>query len=279
MTEHKNRSRSLLPAILWSIPLLLVFAPILFGQEASTGQQIMQYVDDRDEGDDQVSLSIQRLINERGQERRRESIYIKRQYKGKNDFDTKLFILIQSPPRIKGTSFLNWSYEKEDKDDDQWLYLPALRKVRRISASDKEDAFMGTDFTYDDMGDRKVEEDTHTLLRSEVLEERDCYVVESVPVQKDYIYSKKITWVVKGEWIPLKVEYYDRKGKHLKTLTYSEWKRIDGIWSVGRMEMSNHQTGHRTILEIQKAKYNVDVPDDTFTTRTLQKGVRQSYFK
>lgn len=268
------------------------------GKEQPTGKEIMERVDTRDEGEDQVSKSVQRLINARGQERRRDSLYVKKNYKGKGGLDTKTIIFMQSPPQIKGTAFLNWSYEKDDKADDQWLYLPALRKVRRLSASDKEDSFMGTDFTYDDMGDRKVEEDDHKLLRSEALDGKDCYVVESVPKEKGYIYSKKVSWVVKSEWLLVKVDYTDRKGRRLKTLTFSgwkkagdekrssrgkltfeEWRKVEGIWVVGRMEMANHQTKHRTVLEIGDVKVNARVPDSTFTERTLKRGVRGAMFR
>jgi hypothetical protein len=239
----------------------------------------MLKLDQRDEGQDQVSRSLQILINRRGQERKRSSIYIKKNYKGQDGFDTKTVIFILSPPQVKGTAFMNWSYLQDDKDDDQWLYLPALRKVRRLSASEKEDSFMGTDFTYDDMGDRKVEEDLHKLLRSETLDGKECYVVESVPKKKGYMYSKKETWVVRDEWIPLRVEYYDRKKRHLKTLTYGGWKELKGVWVVGRMEMANHQTKHRTVLTMSDTVVNAGVDENTFRERALKKGPRKSYFK
>lgn len=154
-----------------------------------------------------------------------------------------MITFFESPPDVKGTGFLSWSYVDEDKDDDQWLYLPALRKVRRIAASNKGDSFMGSDFTYDDMGERKVEEDNHTLLKSENLKDTDCYVVESVPKKKGYIYSKKITWVYKANLIPIKVDYYDRKGRFLKTLE-TEWQKVGGIWGLvaGRNEKSLDRT-------------------------------------
>jgi outer membrane lipoprotein-sorting protein len=249
-----------------------------FSKANPTGKEIMEKVDQRDEGEDQVSRSVQQLINDRGQKRLRDSIRIKKNYKGKNGFDAKTIIFMKSPPQVKGTAVLMWSYLKKDKDDDQWLYLPALRKVRRLSASDKEDSFMGTDFTYDDMGDRKVKEDRHRLLKSEVLKGKDCYVVVSVPKDKGYMYSKKVSWIVKGKWLPLKVEFYDRKKRRLKTQTFSRWKKIKAVWTVGKIEMSNHLTGHRTILDTKQVKVNVGVPDATFKERTLKKGLRKAYF-
>jgi len=145
--------------------------------------------------------------------------------------------------------------------------------VRRISASNKCDYFMGTDFTYDDMGERKVEEDQHTLVRSEAFKNADCYVVKSVPREKGYIYSKKLTWVDKKQWIPLKVDYYDRKERLLKTLN-TDWQLINEIWSWEKAEMKNHRTGHRTIIEIGEIEINVGLKESDFTERVLKRGYK-----
>ena len=276
MTGKTNKSINILGGL---IGLTLFFSGVSLALAEPTGKEVMLKMDERDEGRDQVSRSLQILINRRGQERKRSSIYIRKNYKGQKGLDTKTVIFILSPPQVKGTAFMNWSYLQDDKDDNQWLYLPALRKVRRLSASEKEDSFMGTDFTYDDMGDRKVEEDVHKLLKVETLDGKECYVVESVPGKKGYMYSKKDTWVVKDEWIPLKVEYYDRKKRHLKTLTHSGWRKLKGVWMVGRMEMANHQTKHRTVLTMSDTVVNAGVDENTFRERTLKKGLRKSYFK
>ncbi len=276
MSETASKSINIFICL---IGLILLCSGASLALAGPTGEEVMLKLDQRDEGQDQVSRSLQILINRRGQERKRSSIYIKKNYKGQEGFDTKTVIFILSPPQVKGTAFMSWSYLQDDKDDDQWLYLPALRKVRRLSASEKEDSFMGTDFTYDDMGDRKVEEDLHKLLRSETLDGKECYVVESVPKKKGYMYSKKETWVVRDEWIPLRVEYYDRKKRHLKTLTYGGWKELKGVWVVGRMEMANHQTKHRTVLTMSDTVVNAGVDENTFRERALKKGPRKSYFK
>jgi outer membrane lipoprotein-sorting protein len=255
---------------------LSVVLPAAAGEP--TGTEIMKNADERDAGDDMVNKSLQRLINKRGQERKRDSIYVTKDYRGKDGFDDKTLVFIESPAQVKGTGMLMWSYMDGAKDDDQWLYLPALRKVRRLSTSDKEDSFMGTDFTYDDMGDRKVEEDSHKLVKTETIKGRTYYVVESTPKDKNYMYSKRLSWVLKGEWLPVKVDFYDRKARHLKTLTWTGWKKMKGIWIVGKMEMKNHQTGHRTILEMSETKINVGVKDQVFTDRTLERGLREQFF-
>lgn len=251
---------------------LSFYQPRSHAQEP-TGLEIMSRVDERDDGDDQKSRAIFQLINKRGQKRMRKTVRLWKDYDGKGGFDAKTITFFESPSDVKGTGFLNWSYESEEKDDDQWLYLPALRKVRRIAASNKGKSFMGTDFTYDDMGERKVEEDTHTFLRKEVLRDTNCYVVKSVPKKKGYIYSKKITWVDKVNWIPLKVDYYDRKGRFLKTLA-TQWQKVEDVWSWKRSEMKNHLTGHKTIIDIHDVKINTGMSDAIFAKRILKKGIR-----
>jgi len=238
-------------------------------QELS-GLQIMINEDTREDGDDQISSSIFYLINKRGQKRIRDTVRKWKDYDGKDGFDEKTIIFFQSPPEVQGTGFLNWSYPDITKDDDQWLYLPALRKIKRISASDKEDSFMGTDFTFDDMGDREVEEDTHKRIGQETFENKKCYIVESTPKEKDYMYSKKLVWVVDREWIIPKVEFYDRKGRLLKHLKV-QWHKVQGIWTWKGCVMKNVQTGHQTIIEVKDTKFNLGYKDNLFTQRTLRR--------
>jgi outer membrane lipoprotein-sorting protein len=239
---------------------------------AITGLEVIVNEDERDRGKDVTSTSVFRLINKRGQQRIRNTVYYWKDWYGRDGFDEKTIIFFNSPPEVEGTGFLNWSYMDINKDDDQWLYLPALRKIKRISGSDKEDSFMGTDFTFDDMGDRQVEEDVHKLVREEKYQNSQCYVVESIPKEKKYIYSKKMVWVDKQEWIIHKVEFYDRKARHMKTLLI-EWIKVQGIWARKLMHMSNVQTGHQTFIEIDNIKINTGLGEDYFTKRTLrQKG-------
>jgi len=269
----KNRFKTNPVLIFLTFSIVTIFTASFANADDISGQEIMTTVDQREDGDDQISRAIFVLINKRGQKRIRDTLRLWKDYEGREGFDAKMINFFESPPDVKGTGFLSWSYWNEDKDDDQWLYLPALRKVRRISASNKGDYFMGTDFTYDDMGERKVEEDQHTLIRSEIYNDTDCYVVESVPKKKGYIYSKKMTWVNKKQWIPIKVDYYDRKNRLLKTLN-TDWQLISGIWSWEKAEMKNHRTGHRTIIEIKEIEINVGLKESDFTERVLKRGYK-----
>jgi outer membrane lipoprotein-sorting protein len=260
-----------------------VFLPILIicllgvaqGKEDQlTGRDIMIKVDQRPDGDNQASVSSWMLVNKRGEQRVRKTRRYWKDYEGKGGFDTKLVVFFDYPPDVKGTGFLNWSYMDLEKDDDQWLYLPDLRKVRRIAGRDKEKAFMGSDFTFDDMGDRQVDEDFHNLLRTEEIAGRSYYIVESIPKKKGYIYSKKLHWVDRETWVVPKIEFFDRKGRHLKTLEV-EWQLVDGIWTWKKAKMENFITGHKTLVEISEVKINTDIiTDATFTERTIRRGIR-----
>jgi len=146
---------------------------------ALTGRDVMVMVDEREDGDDRKSVVEMILINHRGKKRIRQMLSCSKDY-GK---DSKKLMYFQKPFDVKGTSFLSWEYDNPEIDDDKWLYMPALRKVRRISGKSVNDYFMGSDFTYDDMGDRNVDEDTHTLKGQELVNGSECRVVESVPVE------------------------------------------------------------------------------------------------
>jgi outer membrane lipoprotein-sorting protein len=212
------------------------------------------------------------LINNRGQQRERAtSGVVKLQ---PNGVDSKLVVKFGSPPDIKGTGVLQ--IEHSDSDDDLWIYLPALKKSRRLVANNKKDSFAGSDFSYGDITLPKVDRYRHTLLRSEKLDEHDCYVVESVPatdtVKANSGYSKKITWVRTDNFVESKVEYYDLAGRLLKTQRTGRHQLVEpdkGRWFVMHREMTNHQSGHRTTITASKADA-VTIPDDSFTTRYLE---------
>ena len=232
------------------------------------GRDIAIKVHDRPDGDDQRGVMHMTLINRRGRTRERTLLSLSKEY-GK---DSKSLMFFQSPADVKGTGFLQYDYDDPDKEDDRWLYLPALKKVRRISGSSKNDYFMGTDFTYDDMGNRAVDEDHHKLLREEEVDSLTCWVLESTPKDKDYMYSRTVRWIRQDALLPVKVEFYDRHGNLLKVLTITDIRKQDGFWTMFRMEMDNLQEKHKTILEIEEIHYNVGLKDNLFRVSTLERG-------
>jgi len=193
-----------------------------------------------------------------------------------NGVDSKLLVRFNSPADIKGTAFLQ--IEHSDGDDDQWIYLPALKKSRRLVANNKKDSFVGSDFSYGDISLPKVDLHRHTLLRSEPRDGQDCYVVESVPgddtVKSNSGYSRKLSWIRKDDFIETKVEYYDLSGRHLKTQVTSNHKQVqtDPIRSFALYrEMVNHQTEHKTILRFDSVDASAVPSDDNFSTRYLER--------
>ena len=181
--------------------------------QAQTGRDIAQKVKDRPDGDTRRSEMVMKLVNKRGSVRERKLVSYSIDV-GKNKKDRKSMMFFSYPGDVKGTGFLTWDYDQVGKDDDKWLYLPAMKKTRRISGSSaKTDYFMGSDFTYDDMGSRNVDEDTHKLLGEETVDGHKCWKLESTPKDSRDIYSKKIAWIRQDCLIPVKVEYYDKMNK------------------------------------------------------------------
>ncbi len=231
------------------------------------GAQIMKKVYDRPTGDDTQGSLTMTLVNKQGEQRvRKLSQYTKDE--GKTEKKIMFFV---SPADVKGTSFMTWSYDS-DKDDDQWIYLPALKRTKRISSGSKSDYFMGSDFTYDDLGDRHLSEDEHKLLREESINGKECYVVESTPIDEDYMYSKTITWVRKDNFIGIKREFYDEDGDLLKKLSIKELEKINGFWTIMETEMKTIQKNHKTLMEFSNIKINQGIPASKFTERSMTMG-------
>lgn len=250
---------------------IFMFALIAMAQAADdpTGLEIVTKWDQREKGKDLSTKAKFILINKRGQQRVRQTRRYWLDMEGRKGFDEKVIIFFDKPSDVKGTSLLNWSYVDIKKDDDQWLYLPALRKIKRIASSDKEKSFMGSDLTFDDMGDRKVKEDSHRLLRIEDYNGRQCYVVEMIPKEEDYRYSRKLKWIDREEFIDYRTDFFDRKGRFLKKQVI-DWKKIGDIWVFTRMVVKNEQTGHSTVVEITDIKLNSGLKEGLFTKRRME---------
>ena len=234
-----------------------------------TGAAVMQAVYDRPQGDDTSGLLTMALVDSKGRERVRS---IKQVSASFGAVDKKLMVF-QSPADVRGTSFMNWSYEEEGKGDDQLIYLPAIKRVKRISSEGRGDAFMGSDFSYDDLGARRPSADEHTLTGSEAVDGEACWVVVSVPKDASDLYSKTITWVSKEKNVGLKREYYDKRGALLKTLRVSSVSDISGVWVITRTEMRNAQKGTATRMEFSDVRINAGVAEGTFSESAMTRGL------
>ena len=252
------------------LALIAIFSS--FGARASelSGREIMQSVKDRPDGETRYATIEMTLVQKSGHQRVRKleswSMDI-----GK---DSKRIMFFTYPGDVKGTGFLTWDYDDVSKADDKWLYLPAMKKTRRISGkSSKTDYFMGSDFTYDDMSTRSVDEEKHDLLREEMLGEYKCWVVNSVPSNKDEIYSRRVTWIRQDCFMVVRAEYYDKLDKLHRLLTVSQIEKIQGFWTMHLMQMENVQTGHKTIIRMDDQKYDLNISQNLFTVSKLEKGL------
>jgi outer membrane lipoprotein-sorting protein len=263
-----KKSKKKLILITTTLTLTLFLISLSSAALALTGKEIMQNVNDRETGKSSASKTKMVIVNNKGQERVRTIQAIRKEYGDLN----KTMIRFLAPADVKGTGFLVW--ENANKDDDQFLYMPATGKVRRITSSSKSERFMGTEFTYEDMENRKVEKDTHKLLGEETIDGKKCYKVESIPKDgADSQYSKFVSWVRADIWVPVKIEFYDDSGALLKVLTVKKIEKIDNIWTTTDTEMHNVQKDWKTLLTIEEIKYNLgNIKDDYFTERFLKQG-------
>jgi outer membrane lipoprotein-sorting protein len=252
-----------------SVLIALFFAinPIISAQEL-TGREIVEKVYNLPTGDDQTSNLTMTLINKSGKERIRK---IKQITKDMGDVE-KSIMFFQAPADVKNTSFMSWTYDT-DKSDDQWIYLPALKKVKRISSDSKSDYFMGSDFTYDDLGDRKLDDDIHELIGEETIDGVDCYVIVSIPKDEEYMYTKTKTWVRKDNFIGLKKEFYDEDEDLLKILKIKKFEEISGFLVIISSEMENVQKDHRTTMILDNVKINTSISASKFSERMMMRGI------
>lgn len=249
------------------ICLLIFLMPNLY---AESGRTIMQNVIDNQKVSSSAMDIRMVLIDKNGgnSNRRIQTLVVD------EDGLTKTITLFLEPASVKNTRFL--TIQNESRDDDQWIYLPALRKVKRIAATEKDGSFMGSDFSYSDMSFSQdaVGDSTHTLLREETLNDVECYVVESIPkAPGDSSYGKQISWVDKETWLTARVEFYAKDKTTLdKVLTSEDFKQIEGRWIAGRVTMTTNLSGHKTVLEIKQVKYGIPINSAYFTTRFLETG-------
>ena len=218
-------------------------------------------------GEDMRARVTMRLVSRDGKERLRELTMARRDVQ--EGGEQRYFIYFHRPPDVRDMTFLVWKYP--GRDDDRWLYVPAIKLVRRIAANDKRSSFAGSDFSYEDISGREPEEDTHKLVREERVGARTAWVVESTPKDAGSVdFSRKISWVDKATALPLKEEYYDRRGELARVFTAEEVREVQGFWTVTKRLMKNVQTGHSTEAVLADVRYNRKLAPDLFSERALR---------
>ena len=182
----------------------------------------------------------------------------------------KTLSIFDKPRDVKGTAFLSFSHK--EGPDDQWLYLPALKRVKKISSNNKSGPFMGSEFAFEDLSSQEVEKYTYKYVGDDVYDGMNCFMLERDPVDRKSGYTVQIVWIDKEEYRPLKIDFYDRKSSLLKTLTFSNYKQyLDKYWRASEMNMVNHQTGKSTRLEWKDYKFATGLTDRDFDKNSLKR--------
>ena len=251
----------------WLILLILSFN-VLAQDAAERGLEIAVEADRRDTGFHDSTASMRMILrNKQGDESTRE-IRV-RTLEQDNDGDRSL-TTFDEPADVKGTNFLSFTHKTGP--DDQWLYLPALKRVKRISSRNKSGPFMGSEFAYEDISSQEVEKYTYKYLRDEPCGELTCFVVERYPVDKYSGYSRQVAWIDTQEYRPQKIVFYDRKNAALKTLTYSGYRQyLDKYWRADEMFMENHQTGKSTRLIWSDYRFQTGLTERDFDRNSLKR--------
>ena len=233
------------------------------------GLEIAIAADKRDSGWKHTIADLEMILRNRaGKESRRKISNRQLEVEGDGDKSLSLF---KEPRDVKGTAMLTFAHGLEP--DDQWLYLPALKRVKRISSKNKSGPFMGSEFAYEDIGSQEIEKYTYRYLREETCGEGyECYVVERIPQYENSGYKRQISWVDKEEYRNIRVDFYDRKDSLLKTLEFFEYEEYPGgYWRASRFEMTNHQTGKSTTMLWSNYDFESNLDERDFNQNALKR--------
>jgi hypothetical protein len=215
-------------------------------------------------GDAMKARVKMQLINPAGKTRERDLTMLRR---NTGSEEQKYFMYFHAPGDVRGTAFMVWKYA--GKDDDRWLFVPALNLVRRIAAKDSQSSFVGSDFTYEDISGRDLDLDAHTLLREEACGDRTCAIVESVP-KAPGPFSRKLSFIDTETFLPTREEYYGRQGGLERVFTAVEIEEVETIPTITRRVMENVRRKHRTEVTFDSITYAIDLPEDLFSERSLR---------
>ncbi len=216
------------------------------------------------QGSDGSSYVTMKITDSQGRVRKREMTILRKD--SDEDGQQKYYVYFHKPNDVRGMTYMVW--KNIGKDDDRWLYLPALDLVRRVAASDKRSSFVGSNFAYEEISGRGTEEDEHTLLG----EEGKYYKIKSVPKDPNSVeFSYFISWIDKETFVPYKSELYDKNGKHYKTLEALEVKDVQGYPTVTKMKATDLNSGGSTISEFSDIEFDKGIEDNIFTERFLRR--------
>lgn len=237
---------------------------------------IMEKVNARDDGKTQVSDLEMTLIDKNGSQR----VRALRSLRLEAGDQTKSIMFFLSPADVKGTGFLTYDYAQSGKDDDQWLFLPALRKTKRIASSDKSGSFMGTDFNFSDLTSPDLDDFNYKLMKEVEVDGKKTWQIQAVPKSQEIMeetgYSKSVMWVRQDNHVVIRAVRWVHKSRRMKYFQVSKLEQIDGIWVALQLSMTTKEgknTVHSTVLNISDVRFNQDLSENLFTVRQLEKGL------
>lgn len=237
-------------------------------------------MDNRDDRDTVTSDILMVLMNKNKKKRIRTIKNIRKDY----GEDSKGIIFFLSPADVRNTAYMSFDFDNIEKEDDSWLYLPALQKVKRVASSDKSGSFMGCDFTYSDINGIEIDNWNYTFAGQGVLVDgKDTWVIQGVPKQDarervldETGYLKTMMWIRKDNYMLVKAKYWVKQGKKIKDYKASDIRQIDRIWTACEMTMITTSRGkveHSSVLKFSNIHYNTDIKDTYFTTRSMERGI------
>jgi len=263
--------------ILSALLLCLVLCLVAWSAGAAQpdAREIMEQVDARPDGEYSIRDLEMILIDGRGGQRVRRL----RSWSRELGEDEQSILFFLEPADVEDTGFLTWAWDDPERDDDQWLYLPALSRSKRIASADKSGSFMGSDFSYADLTDRPIDEYEYTLLGEGEVDGHPVWQIQAVPTtereRQETGYEKQVSFVRKDNFVVVRFVAWLKKGKRLKYYEVEQLEEIDGIWVATEMHMKTNkgkETLHRTVLRASNVRFPESIDEDRFTVRQLEKG-------
>ncbi|MDZ4261033.1 MAG: outer membrane lipoprotein-sorting protein [Pseudomonadota bacterium] len=247
---------------------LLFSASLLAETNAEKGLAIAKESELRGDGFGDFTAAMEMILkNRQGDTSTRYIRILGLEVPGDGDKSLSIF---DEPADVRGTAMLTYSHKSGP--DDQWLYLPALKRVKRIASDNKSGPYMGSEFAYEDIASQELEKYTYQYLRDEVFDGVDCFVVERIPVDENSGYKRQVVWLDKAEYRPLKTDFYDRKDVLLKTLINTGYKKyLQHHWRPDEMFMENVQNGKTTRILWKNYRFNTGLVEKDFQVNDLRR--------
>lgn len=252
----------------------------LSGAAELSAEEVMQAADSRYNGDSSIGEFTMVLIDRRDRQRTRELKIYSKDY----GEDSKALSLFESPADIRGTGYLSFDWDDTERDDDSWLYLPSLQRVKRIASNDTSDSFMGSDFTYADINGYELDwYDYRFIDENATVNGEQVWHIEFTPkpeykerAEEATGYSKGEVWIRKDNLVQIRGQFWQLRGNRIKFFSAEDIEQIDGVWTVNRMQAITTRNGkqeHASVLQLNSIRYNVGVEDSMFTTEFMQRGL------